>query len=209
MSKKYLFLFIIGLLSINFFLIGNFEKFINNKPWLLTTDPMISRFFSPSGGRKLLADRIWLLSRYIDEINKKNSPQAEQIELVYKNITILDSNLRIANIYGATYLASNLEQPKLAIKLLQISRLIGGDNFENLFTELIFRIVYLKDNNFDDLKNLAEQVAKMNDEVKKVGKIDVRGWAEEIIIYLQNEEINKKIKTEDRQWLESFKEKRL
>ena len=111
-------------------------------------------------------------SRYIDEINRRKSVNSDQVFKVYKNIALIDSTLQIATIYGATYLASILERADLGVKLLNFSNLVGKENFQKLFTELILKVVYLKDNNKNELINLAEKVAKYNkdDEVLKLGK---------------------------------------
>jgi len=205
--KKLTFIFIFMLLIINLFIINNFKQNIRNKPWLLATDPFLIRIFSlNNGSRKLLADKLWLSSRYIDEINRRKSVNSDQVFKVYKNIALIDSTLQIATIYGATYLASILERADLGVKLLNFSNLVGEENFQNLFTELILKVVYLKDNNKNELMGLAEKVAKYNkdDEVLKIGQINVTNWANEFIIYLKNIETENKIKKEDREWLKSF-----
>jgi hypothetical protein len=205
--KKLTFIFIFMLLIINLFIINNFEQNIRNKPWLLATDPFLIRIFSlNNGSRKLLADKLWLSSRYIDEINRRKSVNSDQVFKVYKNIALIDSTLQIATIYGATYLASILERADLGVKLLNFSNLVGEENFQNLFTELILKVVYLKDNNKNELMGLAEKVAKYNkdDEVLKIGQINVTNWANEFIIYLKNIKTENKIKKENREWLKSF-----
>ncbi len=205
--KKVAFIFIFMLFIINIFIINNFEQNIRNKPWLLATDPFLIRIFSlNNGSRELLADKLWLSSRYIDEINRRKSVNSDQVFKVYKNIALIDSTLQIATIYGATYLASILERADLGVKLLNFSNLVGKENFQKLFTELILKVVYLKDNNKNELINLAEKVAKYNkdDEVLKIGQINVKNWANEFIIYLKNIETENKIKKEDREWLKSF-----
>ena len=78
------------------------------------------------------------------------------------------------------YLATVPEKPKLAIKLLELALEFYPNNFQYLFTNLIFKVIYTK-YNLDEVVKLADRIAKLPDIEKKVGKINVATWSEDII----------------------------
>ena len=195
-----MFFFLITFLILNLFTI---QKPLKNEKWsILYSNPLFLRVVSPNG-EHLLADKFWLLSKNIDEIGKGDQVELEQFFKVYTNITILDSTLEIAIIYASTYLASIKERGDLAIKLLQIAQLFNPDNFQYLFTELIFQIIYVKNSDRKELIYLAEKISRMPDLEKNIGRIDVTKWADDIIFFLHKNSVQTEIKEVDKLWLKS------
>jgi hypothetical protein len=154
----------------------------------------------------ILADKFWLLSSNIDEMRLGKNVDIENFFQAYKNILLLDSSFEIAIIYSSTYLASNLNRGDLAIELLQIAQKLNPSSFQYAFTELIFQIVYINNNDIKKLKLLANKIVKMPNRQKYIGKIDVNNWANDIITYLNQNSIKKEIQEVDKSWLKSIKD---
>jgi len=171
---------------------------------ILYSNPLFLRVISPNG-RHLLADKFWLLSKNIDEFGIKDEVNLKKFFEVYKNIAILDSTFEIAIIYSSTYLASIEERGDLAIKLIKIAQILNPNNFQYLFIELIFQVVYMENHNLNELKKLTYKISKIDDSEKKIGRIDVTKWSNDIILYLQKNNIKSKIKAVDKIWLKSVK----
>ncbi len=196
-----LLLVILSLLTINSFLIITPKQ--DSLYSILYSNPLFLRVSTPTAN-SLLADKLWFLTKNIDEITKGDEVDSSEMFQVYKNIAILDPTLEIAVIYASTYLVSIAERGDLAIKLLKIAQKLDRDNFQYLFTELIFQIAYLHNPNLNYLKELAIQCGKVQKDKEVIGKIDVTQWVNDIITYLQNREIQQKIYQKNREWLHSF-----
>lgn len=171
---------------------------------IIYSDPLFLRVISLNG-RYLLADKFWLLSKYIDETKKKEDVDSDELFNFYKNLILLDSTLEIAVIYSSTYLASNKNRYDLAIALLKIAQLFSPNNFQYVFTELVFNVVYKENQDIEHLKKMAKKIAKMPNKEKYIGRIDVNKWVDDIILYLQKDIVKKQILEEDRKWLDSIK----
>lgn len=179
------------------------EPKVEEKYSILYSNPLFLRFSSPTANQ-IVADKMWLLSKNIDEINK--GEQVDEVEMlqVYKNIAILDSTLEVAVIYASTYLVSIKERGDLAVQLLQVAQLLSPNNFQYLFTELIFQIAYLKNQDINYLKLLAKRCAEVEESREMIGQINVTKWVDDIILYLQKYDTQKKIRKENREWLKSM-----
>ena len=170
---------------------------------IIYSNPLFLRAVSLNG-EHLLADKFWLLSKYIDETKMGDEVNSEEFFQVYKSIAILDSSLEVAIIYASTYLASIQERDDLAIKLLQIGQMLNPDSFQYIFTELIMNIVYIENRDLEYLQKLAKKISRLPDRKKYIGRIDVTKWADDIISYLQQKSIKQKIREEDQKWLKSI-----
>ena len=182
--KKY---FIIGiipiLLLINSWIIPTPKiENLRNQENLLYLSPIALRILVPNG-EHFIADYFWLITKYIDEVGNKKV-DIDKFFQAYKSLIILDASFETAVIYSATYLATVPDKPKLAIKLLELALEFYPNNFQYLFTDLIFKVIYTK-YNLDEVVKLADRIAKLPDIEKKVGKINVATWSEDIIQVLK------------------------
>lgn len=200
-KKWRLFIVLVSLLFLNSLTIERPE--IDQKYSLLYSNPLFLRVSSPTAN-KILADKMWLLSKNIDEIRRGDAVDEVEMFKVYKNIAILDSTLEVAVIYASTYLASIKEREDLAVKLLQTAQLLDEDNFQYLFSELIFQIAYLNSRDSEYLKLLAKRCYEVEDSYKIIGRIDVTKWVDDIILYLQESDTQREIQKENREWLKSM-----
>jgi hypothetical protein len=174
---------------------------IGTKKDILNSNPISLRLFSFSA-RHLIADYFWLLSHRVDEVGKKRAVNLDEFMSVYSALAILDTSLEIGVIYSSTYVASIEERGDLGIELLQLGQKFEPESFQFLFTELIFQIVYIRNRNIEYLKNLAQKVSKLPNSEKFIGKIDVKSWTDDIIRYLQREEVERNIRKKNREWVE-------
>ena len=178
------------------------EKPKKKEKWsILYSNPLFLRLTSPNS-EHIFADKFWLLSKHIDEMENGENVDVDIFYKVYQNIAVLDSTLEISTIYASTYLASIQERGDLAIEILKIAQKLDPNNFQYLFTELVFQIVYLENKGYEVLK-LAKKISKLSDIEKNIGRIDVNKWADDIILYLQKESIKTKIQEVDKIWLKS------
>jgi hypothetical protein len=156
-------------------------------------------------GKELVADKLWLLSKHIDEITLRNEVDENEFFNVYRNISILDSSLQIAVIYGATYLASNKERGDLSLEILKTAQIFYPDNFQFIFMELVFSIVYSEIKDVSHLKQVASKIEKIPNSEKYIGRIDVAKWVDDIIFYLLEKNRISEIKESDKIWLQNLK----
>lgn len=181
----------------NLFVIES-PKFINSFS-LIYSNPLFLRVTSPTAN-SAVADKVWFLTKYIDEIYQ--SDRVDEVELfeVYRNLTIIDPAFEIGVIYASTYLVSIAERGDLAIKLLKTAQQLDSSNFQYLFTELVFQIAYLHNSNIRYLENLAKRCAEVGTD-RVVSNLRVDTWIDEILKYLHKKEVQQKILENDRKWL--------
>ncbi|HIO71453.1 MAG TPA: hypothetical protein EYG60_05930 [Campylobacterales bacterium] len=181
----------------NLFVIDS-PKFINSFS-LIYSNPLFLRVTSPTAN-SAVADKVWFLTKYIDEIYQ--SDRVDEVELfeVYRNLTIIDPAFEIGVIYASTYLVSIAERGDLAIKLLKTAQQLDSSNFQYLFTELVFQIAYLHNSNIRYLENLAKRCAEVGTD-RVVSNLRVDTWIDEILKYLHKKEVQQKILENDRKWL--------
>ena len=166
---------------------------------LIYSNPLFLRVTSPTAN-SAVADKVWFLTKYIDEIYQ--SDRVDEVELfeVYRNLTIIDPAFEIGVIYASTYLVSIAERGDLAIKLLKTAQQLDSSNFQYLFTELVFQIAYLHNSNIRYLENLAKRCAEVGTD-RVVSNLRVDTWIDEILKYLHKKEVQQKILENDRKWL--------
>ena len=181
----------------NLFVIES-PKFINSFS-LIYSNPLFLRVTSPTAN-SAVADKVWFLTKYIDEIYQ--SDRVDEVELfeAYRNLTIIDPAFEIGVIYASTYLVSIAERGDLAIKLLKTAQQLDSSNFQYLFTELVFQIAYLHNSNIRYLENLAKRCAEVGTD-RVVSNLRVDTWIDEILKYLHKKEVQQKILENDRKWL--------
>ena len=172
---------------------------LSNSFSLIYSNPLFLRVTSPTAN-SAVADKVWFLTKYIDEIYQ--SDRVDEVELfeVYRNLTIIDPAFEIGVIYASTYLVSIAERGDLAIKLLKTAQQLDSSNFQYLFTELVFQIAYLHNSNIRYLENLAKRCAEVGTD-RVVSNLRVDTWIDEILKYLHKKEVQQKILENDRKWL--------
>ncbi len=189
------------LLFANFFVVQ--PPNLENKFSLIYSNPLFLRGISPTAN-SFIADRIWFLTKYIDEIYLSGKVDREDFFKVYRNLLILDPSFEMTTIYSTTYLASIQDRADLAVRLLQLAQKLNPRSFQYLFTELIFQIAYLHSSDLEYLKNLAYKSASIGG-TKIVGRIRVDKWSLEIIQYLQKRETQQKLIKQHKEWLRKVK----
>ena len=151
-----------------------------------------------------VADKVWFLTKYIDEIYRGNGVDEVELFEVYRNLAIIDPTFEIGIIYASTYLVSIAERGDLAIELLKTAQRLDRSNFQYLFTELVFQIAYLHNSDIGYLKSLAKKCAEVGTD-RVVGNLRVDTWVDEILEYLHKREVQQKILENDREWLEDIR----
>ena len=185
----------------NLFVIDS-PKFSNSFS-LIYSNPLFLRVTSPTAN-SAVADKVWFLTKYIDEIYRGNRVDEVELFEVYRNLAIIDPTFEIGIIYASTYLVSIAERGDLAIELLKTAQKLDSNNFQYIFTELVFQIAYLHNSDIGYLKHLAKKCAEVRTD-RVVGNLRVDTWVDEILEYLHKKEVQQKILEDDRKWLEDIR----
>lgn len=203
MNKKSLFLLIIvSVLFTYFYPKPKKEKIVVND--ILFAKPLFFRALT-NYTHTITADKLWLLSNTIGEIATGDSFNVDEMEVyrAFKTIIVMDPYFYPAINYAATYLASIKKRIDLATNLIKDARKFNPNDFKLYFLELILILTYEDEQKIDDdyIAKLAKKASLLPDSQKILGRIVVKDWVEELLVYARNKKGKKAQAVEDLKWL--------
>ncbi|WP_281951440.1 hypothetical protein [Nitrosophilus kaiyonis] len=203
MNKKFfILLFIIFLIFNYLYPKPKKEKIVVND--ILFAKPLFFRALT-NYTHTLSADKLWLLSNTVGEVATGNSFDVDEMEVyeAFKTIIFMDPYFYPAINYAATYLASIKKRVDLATDLIKKARLFNKNDFKLYFLELILILTYEDEKNIDDdyIVKLAKEASLLPDSQKILGRIVVKDWVEDMLIYARNKKGKRAQAIEDLKWL--------
>ncbi len=153
----------------------------------------------------LSADRLWLLSNTVGEVAAGDSFKVDEMEVyrAFKTIIIMDPFFYPAVNYAATYLASIKKRVDLATNLIKTARIFNKNDFKLYFLEIILLLTYEDEKKLDDeyIASLAKKAALLPDSQKILGRIVIKDWIEDMLIYARDKKGKRAQAIEDLKWL--------
>ncbi len=178
------------------------EKIIVND--ILFAKPLFFRTLT-NDTHTLVADKLWLLSNTVGETRSKDSFKADEMEVfrAFKTITMMDPYFFPAINYAATYLASIKKRLDLALDLIDTAMMYNKNSFNLYFLKIVLYLTYTDEKNFDDnfVATLAKKAALLPDSQKVLGRIVVKDWVEDLLIYARDKKGKKEQAKKDLEWL--------
>lgn len=151
------------------------------------------------------ADKLWLLSNTVGEVATGDSFKADEYEVyrAFKTIIYMDPYFYPAVNYAATYLASVKKRVDLATDLIKTARMFNPNDFKLYFLEIMLILTYEDMNKIDDdyIAKLAKKASLLPDSQKILGRIVVKDWIEEMMIYVRDKKGKRAQAIEDLKWL--------
>ncbi len=153
----------------------------------------------------LSADKLWLLSNTVGEVAAGDSFKVDEMEVyrAFKTIIVMDPFFYPAVNYAATYLASIKKRVDLATELIKTARIFNKNDFKLYFLEIILLLTYEDEKKLDDeyIASLAKKAALLPDSQKILGRIVIKDWIEDMLIYARNKKGKRAQAIEDLKWL--------
>lgn len=180
----------------------NKESIIVND--ILFAKPLFFRALS-NYTHTFIADKLWLLSNSVGEIATGDSYKVDEMEVyrAFKTVIIMDPYFFPAINYASTYLASIKNRVDLASDLIKSARLFNKNDFKLYFLEIILLLTYEDESKIDDeyIATLAKKAALLPDSQKVIGRLVVKDWIEDLLIYARDKKGKKRQAIEDLKWL--------
>ncbi|WP_187647281.1 hypothetical protein [Nitrosophilus labii] len=153
----------------------------------------------------LSADKLWLLSNTVGEVAVGDSFKVDEMEVyrAFKTIIVMDPFFYPAVNYAATYLASIKKRVDLATELIKTARIFNKNDFKLYFLEIILLLTYEDEKKLDDeyIASLAKKATLLPDSQKILGRILVKDWIEDMLIYARDKKGKRAQAIEDLKWL--------
>jgi len=195
-------IFIPILLLINSYVVKDIES-QNSSQLLLDSNPFLLRAITPLSN-SFVANRLWLQTNSVDETSKKFD--MDRFIRSHNSLALLDPNFITPTLYASIYLVNERDDLNSALQLISLHRELNRDNLKLIYSELIFRVIYGKGENRDYLRSLArELIEKRGDQTLMVGKMEVDSLIDDIISYLESDDIKREIREKDRGLIDSLK----
>lgn len=153
----------------------------------------------------LTADRLWLLSNTVGETAVGDSFKADEMEIfrAFKTIIVMDPFFYPALNYAATYLASIKKRLDLANELIDTAMIFNKNDFKLYFLKIILYLTYEEPKKLNDdlIAKLAKKAALLPDSQKVLGRISVKEWVVDLLIYARDKRGKKAQAIKDLKWL--------